>query len=202
MDARETNKILAMILEIYPSFGKDRNPEITSKLWQKLFESEPYEWVEKALMAFVATDTKGFPPTPGAIKEKIIQLMEKEEPTELEAWGKVLKAISNSTYNSGSEFAKLPKEIQEIVGSSEQLHQWALMYEDDVNTVVASNFQRSYRARSESRKMMGLLPDSFRISLPKEDTKKIDNPAPLLEDGSEEMPKSMKDVLMKLVSGV
>ena len=67
MTQQETNKILALMVEVYPNFNNGRNPEVTSKLWATLFMDEPYEWVEKAFMAFVATDVKGFPPSPGAL---------------------------------------------------------------------------------------------------------------------------------------
>ena len=165
MTAQETNKILALMVEVYPKFNEGRDPMVTSKLWSTLFQNEPYEWVEKAFMAFVATDTKGFPPSPGAIKEKILQLTGTEEPTEIEAWGLVLKAVSNGLYGAKSEFEKLPKEIQEIIGSPDRLREWAALDEDEVSTVIASNFQRSYRARKESRKLNGLLPDSLKISI-------------------------------------
>ena len=208
MDAKGTNKILAMILEIYPSFGKDRNPELTSKLWQRLFEDEPYEWVEKALLAFFATDTKGFPPTPGNIKMMIQELIDAKEPTEMDAWALVAKATKRGLYNAKEEFDKLPREIQEIVGSPEMIHDWAMMDSDEFHTVVASNFQRSYRARSESRKVNGLLPSSLRINIPKNEVKKLEERAPALEEPRDEpyeycdIPQSFRDVANKIFKGV
>ena len=206
MTQQETNKILALMVEVYPKFNEGRNPQLTSKLWSSLFAEEPYEWVEKGFMAFVATDTKGFPPTPGAIKEKIQQLAGSEEPTELEAWGKVLKAICRSGYYSQEEFDKLPRDIQEIVGYPGQLYEWSQMDTDEVNTVVASNFQRSYRARAEARKMLVRIPESLKISLPKADSPALPDAKPLVIDEPKyeycEMPQSLKDVLQSVMANV
>lgn len=199
MTVQETNKILAMILEVYPMFGKDRNPEVTSKLWSRLFEDEPYEWVEKALLAFISTDTKGFPPAPGNIKDTIRQLTETDELTAMEAWNLVVKATSNGFYGAKEEFSKLPEEVQEIVGSPQMLREWSMMDSDEFNTVIGSNFQRSYRAKAESRKMYGLLPASLRISLPKKGDKKLGQGSVALPQAEEdchytEMPQSFKDI--------
>lgn len=65
--------------------------------------------------------------------------------TELEAWNIVHKAIYRSTYNSKEEFEKFPEIIKRIVRSHEQLKKWAMMDVDEVNMVIESNFQRSFR---------------------------------------------------------
>ena len=202
MTQQETNKILALMVEVYPRFNEGRNPQLTSRLWSTLFADEPYEWVEKAFMAFVATDTKGFPPSPGAIKDKIRQLSGSEEPTELQAWGVVLKAISNSAYNSKSEFDKLPRPIQEIVGYPGQLYEWSQMDSDEVNSVIASNFQRSYRARSESRRMYDMIPEGLKIALPGNDVPALTESKPLaIEEPKYEyvdMPQSIREIFMSM----
>lgn len=184
MTLQETNKILAVIVEIYPLFLKDRNPEFTASVWQKFFTDESYEVVETALLAFVSTDTKGFAPSIGALKEQIRQMKQTEDMTEQEAWALVSKATSNSAYNAKEEFAKLPKDIQRVVGSYEQLHEWAMMDADEVQTVIASNFQRSYRARVESQRKFDMLPSAVADTIAK--LKEINPDAgKLLEGGGE-----------------
>ena len=202
MTQQETNKILALMVEVYPRFNEGRNPQLTSRLWSTLFADEPYEWVEKAFMAFVATDTKGFPPSPGAIKDMIKKLSGSEEPTELQAWGLVLKAISNSAYNSKSEFDKLPRPIQEIVGYPGQLYEWSQMDSDEVNSVIASNFQRSYRARSESRRMFDMVPEGLKIALPESEVPALSESKPLAIEEPKyeyvEMPQSIREIFMSM----
>lgn len=204
MTQQETNKILALIVEMYPKFNEGRNPQLTSKMWSAMFQEEPYEWVEKGFLAFVATDAKGFPPTPGAIKEKIQQLSGTEEPTEMEAWSILFKAICRGAYNSKEEFDKLPREIQEIVGHPSQIYEWSQMDSDEVNTVVASNFQRSYRARTESRKVEMRLPDSLKINLPKVESVSLPESKPLAleEPRYTEMPQSFREIVGKVFGTV
>ena len=113
---------------------------------------------EQALMAYIATDTKGYPPMPGAINERILQARELCGLTENDAWVLVLRAVSRGIYNSAEEFAKLPEEVQRIVGHPRQLHEWALLDAGEVNTVIASAFRRSWRARKELEKNLGLSP--------------------------------------------
>ncbi len=158
MNENETGKILSVISEMYPSFRKDRNIDATARVWQKIFEHTPYAAVEQALMAYIATDTKGYPPMPGAINERILQARELCGLTENDAWVLVLRAVSRGIYNSAEEFAKLPEEVQRIVGHPRQLHEWALLDAGEVNTVIASAFRRSWRARKELEKSLGLSP--------------------------------------------
>lgn len=165
MTLQEANKILAIIAETYPLFLKDRNPSITADLWQHLFEEESYEIVEAGLMAYIATDSTGFPPTVGSIKKMISQYIHKTEMDDYEAWNAVLKAASNSIYNSKEEYAKLPRAVQEIVGSPNQLREWAMMNPEEVETVIGSHFRRSYNARKEARKQFDMLPSGLRNTL-------------------------------------
>ena len=158
MTQNETNRILAMLAEMYPSFRKDRNIQTTQDVWLTIFQHTPYEAVEQALMAYIATDTKGYPPVPGAINERIMQARELSGLTENDAWILVLRAVSRGIYNSAEEFAKLPEEVQRIVGHPRQLHEWALLDAGEVNTVIASAFRRSWRARKELERNLGMAP--------------------------------------------
>ena len=64
---KETQRILACIAAVYPSITRDRDCGILAQVWQQVFASVPYAEVSKALNAFISSDTKGFPPTPGAV---------------------------------------------------------------------------------------------------------------------------------------
>lgn len=155
MNRAETNRVLAFITAVYPLFLKERDPELLCEVWQGIFASVPFAQVLRAVNAYIATDTRGFPPTPGSVNAFLVKTRQLNERTEDEAWALALKAASRSGYNCGEEFAKLPPEIQEIVGSANVLHEWAMMSTSDVNTVVAAGFKRSYRARQELRRELG-----------------------------------------------
>ncbi len=160
MTREDTIKILSVLRGAYPAFYRDitkQEAESTIALWMSMFEEEPYELVGAAVKAFISGDGKGFPPAIGQIKERIRQITQPEEMTEQEAWSYVSKALRNSTYGSVEEFAKLPPEVQAVVHDPGQLRQWAMAEADEVETVIASNFQRSFRAKQKvSREYLAL----------------------------------------------
>ena len=160
MDMNETKRILADITAMYPSFIKDRDPAVLSRVWQRLFANTPYALVNQALYAFLNTDVKGFPPTPGALNDIIRKARQLNGPTEDDAWLKVYKAISRGLYNSREEFDKLPPDIRQIVGSPRMLYEWAQMDRSEVNSVIAACFKRSWRARHELQQDFLLIPEA------------------------------------------
>ena len=165
MTREETIKILAVLRGAYPAFYRDitkQEAESTIALWESMFDEEPYELVAAAVKAFISGDRKGFPPAIGQVKERIRQITQPEEMTEQEAWSLVSKALRNSTYGSEEEFAKLPPEIQAVVHDPGQLRQWARSPADSVETVVASNFMRSFRAKQKASKEYLALPTSVK----------------------------------------
>lgn len=167
MTNQETVKLLAAIQATYPNFQNGRDPKVTINVWQKCFEDEPYSEVSQALMSFIVSDTKGFAPVPGQIKERIAAMHEEAEGlTEVAAWALVSKAISNSIYNSVEEFNKLPQTVRNTIGNPAVLREWAFMDESEVYSVVSSNFMRSYRARKATEKETAKLPSSIRAMLP------------------------------------
>jgi hypothetical protein len=118
-----------------------------------------------AVKSHIATDTKGFPPVIGQIKEQITKLTQPKMMTEAEAWGLVWRAVCNSGYHAQSEYDALPPLLQRLVGSPSQLHDWALMDADEVQSVVASNFMRSYRVRAKDWQEYQALPGAIRERL-------------------------------------
>lgn len=165
MTIEETGAVMDILQAAYPRYYSGPsapNPEQAVSLWATMFAGDDLQLVLAAVKAFIATDAKGFPPHIGAIKAKLRQLTAPQEATELEAWGMVYRAICNSAYNSEQEFSKLPKMIQGIVGDPRQLREWAVMDSDTVQSVIASNFQRSYRARAQHEREFAAMPEDVR----------------------------------------
>ena len=152
MNMKETQRILASIAAVYPSITRDRDCAVLAQVWQQVFASVPYTEVSRALNAFIASDVKGFPPTPGAVNAYILKARQLSEPTENDAWARVVKAASRGLYNSVEEFGKLPEDIREIVGSPGMLHEWSQLSSGELNTVIAPGFRRSWRARQELKR--------------------------------------------------
>lgn len=117
--------------------------------------------VEKALVAFVRSDTKGFPPTVGQIIALMNLEADMKQLNDSQAWVMVSNAIRKSGYYSEEEFEKLPKEVQTAVGSPGQLKIWAM--DSNFNEgVESSNFKKVYRQVLERKKMISSLPPSMR----------------------------------------
>lgn len=168
MTTQETAKLMAVIQGIWPSWQQGRNAQVTITVWQKIFAAESYEEMETAVLAFASTDTRGYPPAPGNLKELLAQMRDANgdgELTDTEAWALVRRAMTRGLYNAEEEYNKLPPVIQQVVGDKAVLHDWAMLDADKVDTVIASNFQRSYRARAESARTMAKLPEGIRSML-------------------------------------
>ena len=161
MTRQETGIIMDILATAYPRFyaGPDApDPEKAVALWAEMFAEDDVAIVAAAVKALIATDDKGFPPHIGAVKAKVRQITQPSGMTPQEAWNLVAKAIRNSAYDSREEYDKLPKDIQRLVGSPNQLRDWALMDSDTVHSVVASNFQRSFSIRQKADNDFKALP--------------------------------------------
>lgn len=161
MTKSETIKIMAILTAAYPRFYEKQTEAdklAAIELWHRHFADVPYNIVLQAVDAVIATSK--FVPNIAEINEKIDLILRNgtDEMSEAEAWSCVSHAIKNSTYNYESEFAKLPQIIRKIVHSPYQLHEWAAMDEETVQSVVASNVQRAYRTESEKQKQISYLP--------------------------------------------
>ena len=165
MTREDVIKIMAVLRGAYPQFYRDVSRQEaldTIGLWEALFADDPYPLVDAAVKALIATDAKGFPPHIGAVKEKLRMISTQPEMTEGEAWTLVSRALRNSAYDSQREFDALPPRLQRLVGSPNQLREWAMLDADTVQSVIASNFQRSYRARTAADLAYEALPADVR----------------------------------------
>lgn len=165
MTYEETLAIMGVLKAAYPNFYKDMKrseAEGIVSLWTEMFKDEPAQLVGLAVKAHIASDAKGFPPHIGAIKDAIVKLKAPKEMTEQEAWLLVKQATRNGIYGSKEEFEKLPPPIRKLVGSPNQLKEWAMMDGDTLNSVVASNFQRSYKVVATRERERLALPSEVR----------------------------------------
>ena len=165
MNLVETAKLMAILETAYPMFYAKKTQqerEDAIRLWAEMFADEPGEVVAVAVKALIKSRVSTFPPGIGEITEMIQKITQPDQMTELEAWGLVLKAVGNSNYNSSEEFEKLPPVVQRLVGAPSQLREWAAMDSETLNSVVASNFQRSYKVRAKNERDFLALPSSVK----------------------------------------
>lgn len=161
MTRQEALAVMAMLKTAYPTFYKNFSKEDISaavNLWATMFSEESIQVVTEAIKALMCT--LKYPPTIADVKEKIREITQPLAMTEMEAWRMVRNAISY--YNATETFAQLPPILQKIVGSPSVLRQWAQMEAETVESVIQSNFMRSYKARVAHEKEYAMLPASTR----------------------------------------
>lgn len=165
MTRQEVTALLAVLRAAYPRFysGMTRAElEGIVSLWADLFAADDAATVMTAAKAMIATDTKGYPPHIGALKEQVRKLATPDGMTAMEAWRLVKSAAEDGYYNAEARFAALPELCQRLVGSPAQLRRWALMDADTVDSVIGSNFQRSYQAAVKGEHELTMLPPDVR----------------------------------------
>lgn len=157
---RDEVKEIIMIMTYTYSNYKPADITATVDTWTAILASYQFEHIRAALHSYILSDTKGFAPTPGQLIDKIP--VKSFDMTEMEAWGMVNKALSNSNYHAKEEFDKLPLVVQKALGRFEVLQEWAGMEIDTVQSVIQSNFIRNYRTVLQREKERNKLPTRLR----------------------------------------
>ncbi len=168
MTREETITILSVIKAAYPQWARGltkTDADMMITLWSSMLEEHEYKLVQVAIKKIIATNK--FPPSVAEVIEAINYITSggQSEMTEIEAWGLVRKAIKNSAYNAEEEFNKLPEKIQQAIGSHNILHNWSQESVNGIETVIGSNFMRSYKQTVIRNKEEKQLPQSIRTML-------------------------------------
>jgi hypothetical protein len=165
MNREETKAILAVLKAGYPNFYKEMTKEDATdiiNLWSTMFASDPSAIVTEAVKSLMCT--LKYPPTIADVKEKIMLITQPTQISEMEAWQIVKNAVDGySIYdpeNNKKIFNGLPETIQRILGSASTLREWGLVEIDTFNSVIQSNFMRSYRAVAAQEREKAMLPES------------------------------------------
>lgn len=170
MTLNEAVEIIGILQFNYPDTFRDMTDQAYTtyvKQWHNFFERDSAEIVRAAVTSYIQTSTERFMPNVGMIREQIRKLMGPDGMSEAEAWGLVKNALRNGLYGYHEEYAKLPHVVQRCLGSENTLREWAMMDSDELDSVVASNFQRSYRAISKTEAEWSKLPPGFRDEMKK-----------------------------------
>lgn len=177
MTYEETTKILAILTAMYPKDFEhinETNQDVVTKIWLRQLSNRSYKEVSHAVEAYIATDVYGKAPTVGKIKQ-MLQTVSKANITPQEAWNILYHAICHGGYDMHRVHEKLPYEIK-ICVTPEQMHEWA--FETDAKTcqtVIASNFQRSYQAKQQYINQMERIPKRSIQAIRSENIKTLGN---------------------------
>lgn len=168
MTETDVVKMFYMVKAAYPNayrdFGKTETDNFIAA-WCMVFADVPVEKGFAGLKVYLATETKGFPPSPGQIMDCIHRLKPNELPNEMEAWTLVDRAVRNSNYNAAEEFERLPQIVRRAVRNPARLREWAQMDLATFQTVEQSNFLRTYRAEVENERRNQRIPADIRPQL-------------------------------------
>lgn len=186
MSLEETAKLLATIISVYPNFHPE-DIKKTAAIWQVLLADYDYKTMGGVLKSFIVTNTTGFAPDPGKLISLYNDLVQPETMNETEAWALVSKAVRKSGWHSKEAFEELPPLVQKAVGSAENLKNWSQSDVDSFESVIGSNFMRTYRAVVEREKKVESLPMDVRQ---------------MIEDKKKEMQEEKQFYLEKLKEGL
>lgn len=153
--------IMTLLQSEYPNSFVNmdkRTMQLKRNLWEKEFAADDINLVYAAVRLYMEKPER-FAPNIGQIRENMNTLLKADakELSDQSAWALVSKACANGLYHYREEFEKLPPEVQRAVGGPEQLKAWARMDAETVESVVASNFKRTYRTTQERAKQVEAL---------------------------------------------
>lgn len=153
MNEDEAMMIVAMLETNWQPF-KATKPAID--LWASAFESDPYELVRTAVMALIQTDPSDFRPTVAKVRRKMHDIIYGRRMTETEAWLSVKNSLPEAQESpetlkgARSAWEKLPEDVKKLV-TPRQLLEWNSIEAEQMDTVIQSNFMRSYRELRDNR---------------------------------------------------
>ena len=125
-------------------------------LWYDALKDLDYKLAEQGLKKYVMSNK--FPPAISDIRECSLDFERPQDLNEMEA----LRHGSAAE----EEFAKLPPIVQKAVGQPSQLRAWATDEEYD-ESVVSSNFMRSYRSELARAQQISKLPQGMQAAIGK-----------------------------------
>lgn len=144
MTREETKKLIRIIVSTYPNW-KPENISDTIDAWTWALEDYPFDAISAAYKIYVRSDRSGFAPSVNQLITNIQKGNEMNMLSEGEAWALVKRAIQDGNYHAQERYDELPEMVQKAVGSPNMIRQWAMTDTAEVNTVIASNFQRTYK---------------------------------------------------------
>lgn len=166
MTREQVGKLLMTIQAYYPNYNPP-DKEITLNAWHIMLAEYPEELVLQALRACIATNTSGFAPDVGQIMSKIQTISQPQELDGMTAWGLVSKALRNGTYGAVEEFNKLPPLVKQAVGMPDSLKNWATSDYQTIETVIQSNFLRTYETVVKRANEINRMPDNIKSLIEK-----------------------------------
>ena len=168
MTREETIGILSILKASYPNFYKEltkKDAETTINLYAEMFSNTEANLVATAIKELI--QHQSYPPTIADIKNKIDELTQPYEETEVELWEIYKKIIQSGYYGDRTEFDALPEAIKSYLGNNpNRINELGMMESSTFNSVEKGIFLKQIKVIKERAK-------SIRMMLP--ETKKYLN---------------------------
>lgn len=146
----------------HPSFIPDK---YAFEVWYSMLKDLDYQTASAAIQKHMQSEERE--PTVASIRKHAEQINGglRDEIGEMQAWSMAYRAISDSAYHADERFAELPETIQRAVASPGNLREWGQMDAKTVNSVIQSQFLRSYRAEvKRAADLRKLSPDLLKLT--------------------------------------
>jgi hypothetical protein len=203
MTRRDAVEILTIIQTAYPAYNPP-DTEIAIGLWIDAFNETPAQTVKTAVKTYIMGDHE-FAPNPGNINTLIYNMNTIHEDTPEELWAKYVRpAIRDALYHSEERFEKFPLDLQKVIAAPRVLSGWASMSTETVDSVIYSQFLKSYRGYMSEKRRQNAYPPEIRAKIPRKDPFKLDTKAEKravepTEEEIEERRKFAKDKLQSML---
>ena len=154
-------KLLMMIQATFPNFKVENKTE-TVNSWLFFLEEYDSNEIVLALKSYVKSNNSGFAPSCSQLIAELDKPKEMAQMDIASAWSLVRTAIGKSTYNSQTEFDKLPPTVQKAVGSASVLYSWAT--DENYNEgVVMALFEKNFKTIQQRELQFDKMPTEMQL---------------------------------------
>ena len=155
----------------FPNFHVDEKVKtLMINTWEEMLKDYSYECILMALKTYVLSNTSGFAPSIGQLIEATRIVDTQTSLTETQAWEIVSRALRDSYYHADEQFQKFPEIVQRVVGSPSQLRNWGQSELETVETVIQSNFMRTYRVEVMRENQRSKAPKEVKMMISAKDS--------------------------------
>lgn len=153
MNKEETQKILTILRVNYPnnfkSVANKNDMDLIVDTWNIQFKNYTLDEVFNAIMSIIATDTSGFAPSIGSIKDELNKKYKDSVMTDEEAWSIVLNSAKCNPAKAKDNFEALPGNIKKAVKHPKFLESLGYAGKKNQGT-FKKDFVKSYKETIEN----------------------------------------------------
>lgn len=151
MKKEEVRQLLVLLKEYFPNSFIHHTAEgskLIFSVWLETFKDEDTKLVQTAVMKLIQSNTTGFAPTIGEIREKMLELTGVHIMTADDVWNRARRFWCNLGTRNPSEieprYKELPEEVKRMFTIDDMIHM-ADMQTADVINYEKPRFMKEYR---------------------------------------------------------